>query len=139
MSSATLDSGKFSAFFNNAPVFNIPGKIHPVEVIYSPKSDSDYIQGTVDTVLQIHRTQPPGMKRINIINSCFTSVAETLILFLGDVLVFLSGQDEIESSWDSLARHPGDDLLIVPCYGALPLEDQERIFDPTPKGCRKVR
>ncbi len=50
--------------------------------------------------------------------------------------MFLCGQDEIEQVWDKIANCNG--LHIVPCYGALPFEEQQKIFDDTPVNHRKV-
>jgi pre-mRNA-splicing factor ATP-dependent RNA helicase DHX16 len=74
ISSATLDAQKFSAFFDKAPVFRIPGRRFPVDIFYTKAPEADYIDARVDTVLQIHVTQDSG-----------------------DILVFLTGQEEIEA------------------------------------------
>lgn len=74
------------------------------------------------TVLQIHVTQPPG-----------------------DILVFLTGQEEIEASQELLqerTRKLGskiNELIILPIYANLPSDLQAKIFEPTPPGGRKVR
>lgn len=63
---------------------------------------------------------------------------------LGDILVFLTGQDEIETISDELDEYsrrqvaPELELIVVPCYGTLPFEQQQKIFERTPKGFRKV-
>ena len=73
------------------------------------------------TVLQIHVTQPPG-----------------------DILVFLTGQEEIEASQELLqerTRKLGskiNELIILPIYANLPSDLQAKIFEPTPPGARKV-
>jgi pre-mRNA-splicing factor ATP-dependent RNA helicase DHX16 len=74
ISSATLDAEKFSQFFDNAPVFAIPGRRYPVSIYYTKAPEADYIDACVVSILQIHATQP-----------------------LGDILVFLTGQEEIET------------------------------------------
>lgn len=62
----------------------------------------------------------------------------------GDILVFLTGQDEIEACQESLeetARALGNqirELIICPIYANLPTEMQSKIFEPTPEGARKV-
>ncbi|CRK24313.1 hypothetical protein BN1723_013256 [Verticillium longisporum] len=119
--SATLDADKFSSYFNGCPIFTIPGRTFPVEVLYSREPESDYLDAALVTVMQIHLTEPPG-----------------------DILLFLTGQEEIDTSCEILfermkALGPNvPELLILPVYSALPNEMQSRIFDPAPPGCRKV-
>ncbi len=76
---------------------------------------------------------------------CEISVTFVIYYFhTGDILVFLAGQDEIETVFDALEeyspRKNASDLqlMVVPCYGNLPFDEQQKMFDPTPQGCRKV-
>ncbi|TQN69818.1 Pre-mRNA-splicing factor ATP-dependent RNA helicase prp22 [Colletotrichum shisoi] len=119
--SATLDADKFSSYFDGCPIFTIPGRTFPVEILYSREPESDYLDAALVTVMQIHLTEPPG-----------------------DILLFLTGQEEIDTSCEILyermkALGPNvPELIILPVYSALPNEMQSRIFDPAPPGCRKV-
>lgn len=121
ISSATLDAEKFSQFFDDAPIFRIPGRRFPVDIYYTKAPEADYIDACVVSVLQIHATQP-----------------------LGDILVFLTGQDEIETCHEMLqdrVKRLGSklrELLILPVYANLPSDMQAKIFEPTPKNARKV-
>jgi pre-mRNA-splicing factor ATP-dependent RNA helicase DHX16 len=121
ISSATLDAQKFSEFFDDAPVFRIPGRRFPVDIYYTKAPEADYIEACVVTILQIHVTQP-----------------------LGDVLVFLPGQEEIEQCQEILQerqRKLGSrikELLIRPIYSNLPTDMQSQVFEPTPPNSRKV-
>ena len=121
ISSATLDAEKFSEFFDDAPIFRIPGRRFPVDIYYTKAPEADYIDACVVTVLQIHVTQP-----------------------LGDILVFLTGQEEIETAQELLTertRKLGSkikELVIVPIYANLPSDMQAKVFEPTPPGARKV-
>ena len=121
VTSATLDAAKFSTYFFEAPIFTIPGRMFPVEVFYAKEPESDYMDASLITVMQIHLTEPPG-----------------------DVLLFLTGQEEIDTAAEILYERMkmlGDDipeLIILPVYSALPSEMQTRIFDPAPPGSRKV-
>lgn len=121
VTSATLDADKFSAYFNECPIFSIPGRTFPVEVMYSREPESDYLDAALVTVMQIHLTEPPG-----------------------DILLFLTGQDEIDTSCEILyermkALGPSvPELIILPVYSALPSEMQSKIFEPAPVGSRKV-
>ncbi|KAA3671248.1 ATP-dependent RNA helicase DHX8/PRP22 [Paragonimus westermani] len=60
VTSATLDSVKFSQYFFEAPIFTIPGRTYPVEILYSLEPENDYLDAALNTVMQIHLTEPPG-------------------------------------------------------------------------------
>lgn len=65
VTSATLDAVKFSQYFYEAPIFTIPGRTYPVEVLYTKEPETDYLDASLITVMQIHLTEPPGK------NSCW--------------------------------------------------------------------
>lgn len=121
ISSATLDANKFSDYFDSAPIFNIPGRRYPVDIMYTKAPEADYLEAAVVTILQIHVTQPSG-----------------------DVLVFFTGQEEIEAAEEILkARTRGlgtriSEMIICPIYANLPSDLQAKIFEETPDGARKV-
>ena len=56
ISSATLDAEKFSEYFDNAPIFKVPGRRYPVDIYYTKQPESDYVEAAVITTLQIHVT-----------------------------------------------------------------------------------
>jgi len=120
ITSATLDAAKFSDYFFECPIFTIPGRTYPVEILYTREAETDYLDAALITVQQIHIKEPPG-----------------------DILLFLTGQDEIDTACEILhnrmkklgRRVP--ELHILPVYGALPSEMQTRIFEPAPVGTRK--
>lgn len=62
ISSATMNAEKFSAYFDEAPIIRIPGRRFPVDIYYTKAPEADYIQAAVMSVLQIHVTQPKGIK-----------------------------------------------------------------------------
>ncbi|GFP93208.1 probable pre-mRNA-splicing factor ATP-dependent RNA helicase [Phtheirospermum japonicum] len=121
VTSATLDAEKFSGYFFNCNIFTIPGRTFPVEILYTKQPETDYVEASLFTVLQIHLTEPEG-----------------------DILLFLTGQEEIDYACEKLhERMKGlgknvPELIISPVYGALPSEIQSKIFEPTPPGKRKV-
>lgn len=121
VTSATLDSDKFSNYFNNCPIMKIPGRTYPVEIMYTKEPEADYLAAALDSVVQIHVSEGPG-----------------------DILVFLTGQEEIDMSCEILyqrmkvLQEAAGELIILPVYSALPSEMQSRIFEPTPAGARKV-
>ncbi|KAL6221915.1 hypothetical protein ACLB2K_005307 [Fragaria x ananassa] len=121
ISSATLDAEKFSVYFDSAPIFIVPGKLHDVDVFYTKEPEADYLDAAIVSALQIHVKDPPG-----------------------DILVFLTGQEEIETMNEMLKHRTRGlgtkiaELIICPIYANLPTELQQKIFEPTPKGARKV-
>lgn len=67
IASATLDAGAFSAYFDEAPVFSIPGRPFPVDIYYTKQPEADYLDAAIVTVLQIHVTQAvPGESSSNL-------------------------------------------------------------------------
>lgn len=63
VTSATLDAVKFSQYFYEAPIFTIPGRTYPVEVLYTKEPETDYLDASLITVMQIHLTEPPGTQQ----------------------------------------------------------------------------
>ena len=51
ISSATLDSQKFSEYFDDAKIFTVPGRRFPVDIFYTKAPESDYIEASVITAL----------------------------------------------------------------------------------------
>jgi len=60
VTSATLDAEKFSKYFFGCPIFTIPSRTYPVEVLYTKEPESDYLDASLITVMQIHLSEPPG-------------------------------------------------------------------------------
>ncbi|PRW39269.1 pre-mRNA-splicing factor ATP-dependent RNA helicase PRP1 [Chlorella sorokiniana] len=122
VTSATLDGEKFSKYFMSCPVFHVPGRTFPVDIIHALEDHGqDYLQAAVDTTIDIHCNQSEG-----------------------DILVFLTGQAEIDKAVKqlndavrSLPREACGDLLVLPIYAALPPEMQARVFAPAPSGVRR--
>jgi len=119
--SATLDAQKFQRYFLDAPLLAVPGRTHPVEIFYTPEPEQDYVEAAIRTVLQIHATEDEG-----------------------DILVFLTGEEEIEDAARKIALE-GDEMVreadagplkVYPLYGSLPPHMQQRIFEPAPPARR---
>ncbi|CAF3656713.1 unnamed protein product [Rotaria socialis] len=114
--SATLDAGKFQDYFDKAPLLTIPGRTFPVEIFYTPEPERDYLEAAIRTTIQIHMSEEQE----------------------GDILLFLTGQEEIEDACKRLQRdvenlgpHAGE-LKCIPLYSTLPPNLQQRIFEPAP-------
>ena len=122
VTSATLNSEKFSNFFGSVPIFNIPGRTFPVETLYSKTPVEDYVEGAVKQALAIHIAYPPG-----------------------DILIFMTGQEEIETVAYALEERLEQltkvgtcpPLSVLPIYSQLPSDLQAKIFQEAPGGIRK--
>lgn len=122
--SATLDTLKFQKYFglisgSAAALFRVPGRTHSVEILYTKKPEPDYVEAAIRTVLMIHRAEDPG-----------------------DILLFLTGEEEIEEFCRRI-RIEVDDLgnqnpsvvgpiTCIPLYSSLPPQQQQRIYDAAP-------
>ncbi|XP_032177194.1 ATP-dependent RNA helicase DHX33 isoform X1 [Mustela erminea] len=120
--SATMDVDLFSQYFDGAPVLYLEGRQHPIQVLYTKQPQQDYLHAALVSVFQIHQEAPPSQ----------------------DILVFLTGQEEIEAmskTCRDIAKHLPDGcpaMLVLPLYASLPYAQQLRVFQAAPKGCRKV-
>ncbi|CAM0142926.1 Salivary acidic proline-rich phosphoprotein 1/2 [Umbelopsis sp. WA50703] len=119
--SATLDAEKFSEYFNRAQIMYVSGRLFPVKVYNTIEPQSDYLDAALVTIFQIHMRRPKG-----------------------DILVFLTGQEEIEALTTLLTDYAGQlpssvqALLPCPLFAALPPAQQQKVFDPAPTNTRKV-
>ena len=130
ISSATLSTTKFQNYFFEAPVVQVPGRRYPVDIYYTKSPEPDYIEAAVITALQIHISQADELfKEEN---------------YGGDILIFLTGQEEIELAKrminNQLKKLRGQipNCVVLPIYAALPSEEQAKIFLPVVRGERKI-
>ncbi|KAG5514117.1 hypothetical protein RHGRI_035495 [Rhododendron griersonianum] len=113
--SATLEAEKFQGYFHGAPLMKVPGRLFPVEILYTEEPERDYLEAALRTVTQIHMHEPPG-----------------------DILVFLTGEEEIEEACRKIHKevaNMGDrvgPVKAVPLYSTLPPAMQQKIFEPAP-------
>ncbi|AAS52144.1 ADR224Wp [Eremothecium gossypii ATCC 10895] len=131
ITSATMNASKFSQFFGDAPQFTIPGRTFPVQINYTSYPVPDYVEAAVQQAASIHLS---------------TSL-------LGDILIFMTGQEDIEATCDALKERIVDmrvkrkgsimqdilaDVEILPIYSALPADIQGRIFNKSDAKKRKI-
>jgi len=114
--SATLDAEKFQAYFSGSPLMKIPGRTFKVEKFYTQEPEKDYLVAAIRTVVQIHMVEEER----------------------GDILLFLTGQQEIEDACKEIRAEVGKmgtevgEVLVVPLYSTLPPRMQQMIFDNAP-------
>jgi len=113
ITSATIDPARFSAYFNDAPVIEVSGRMYPVETRYRPpqapeadEGDHSLSREVVDAIDDVWREGP------------------------GDVLVFLPGEREIRETAEALRKHHPPGVEVLPLYARLGDAEQQRIFAP---------
>ncbi|XP_040588736.1 probable ATP-dependent RNA helicase DHX35 isoform X2 [Mesocricetus auratus] len=133
VASATLDAEKFWDFFNQnetsdpsrdtCVTLTVEGRTFPVDVFYLQSPVPDYIKATVDTVVKIHQTEGDG-----------------------DILAFLTGQEEVETVVSMLIEQARalartgmkKHLRVLPMYAGLPSFEQMKVFERVSHSVRKV-
>lgn len=119
VSSATINTKVFSDFFDQAPIISINARIHPVDIRYKPPKDPNDTEQLFSSIVK--------------------TVSERMKESDGDILIFLPGEFDIKTCMQHLADTPFQrKLLVLPLFGRLSKEEQERVFIPTPKGKTKV-
>ncbi|KAF2261344.1 P-loop containing nucleoside triphosphate hydrolase protein [Lojkania enalia] len=135
ISSATLQAENFLDFFAPGPaeqvngkskeeygrIVSIQGRVYPVDIFYLAEPVPDYVERAVETVMDIHTNEPEG-----------------------DILLFLTGREEIEDAIDKIADRITDlgpdhqNLQPLPLYAGLPADQQMYVFQAAGENTRKV-
>ncbi|KAG5467233.1 hypothetical protein CUR178_00874 [Leishmania enriettii] len=124
--SATLEEKRFQEYFPEAPLVHISGRMYGVEVYHSKTPEANYVEAAIRTATQIHLYEGEG-----------------------DILIFLTGEDEIETVVERLengirmAEHSSANchhgpVAVLPLYSALPPSQQRKVFQTVPGGTRKI-
>lgn len=126
ISSATMNAEKFSTYFDGCPIVTIDTITYPVTVIYDPPSI------------------PASTSTLTAQEALLSKIANTIDRILynkteGDILIFLPGEKAIKDCINKLYSSPfSRKIHIIPLYGRLPKEDQEKVFSNAPFGRKKV-
>ena len=135
ISSATLQAEDFRDFFSepkeetpngkedgaNATIVSLEGRTYPIDILYLDSPAEDYLEKAVSTVIDIHTNEPKG-----------------------DILVFLTGRDEIEQAVQAISERsaqlpPGSQAILpLPLYAGLPTDQQMYVFEEAAENFRKV-
>lgn len=134
ISSATLQAEEFLDFFTRrgethasdhsqvtGSIISIEGRTYPIDILYLDSPAENYVEKAISTVLEIHEKEPKG-----------------------DILVFLTGRDEIESAVNAVVERSAQSdptsqgLLPLPLYAGLSTEQQMYVFEPAQDNSRKV-
>ena len=108
ITSATIDPGRFSRHFGDAPVIEVSGRTYPVEIRYRPPAEEDGDKDLTEAIGE--------------------AVEELVTETDGDLLVFLSGEREIRDTADALTRMQLPRTEIVPLYARLSAAEQHKVF-----------
>ena len=127
ITSATIDPGRFSRHFGDAPVVEVSGRTYPVELRYRPLSGAVEPADDDDEDDAEAGTLGPDRDPVDAIGD---AVEELLRDGPGDVLVFLSGEREIRDTAEALAGRLPSRIEILPLYARLSPQEQQRVFKP---------
>jgi ATP-dependent RNA helicase DDX35 len=137
VSSATLQAEAFLSFFAGdeavpgaqgneiggtiGRIISLEGRMYPVDILYTETPVEDYVERAVQTVFDIHNKELDG-----------------------DILVFLTGREEIDSAVQAVSErsaqlHPrSQSMMPLPLYAGLDAEQQMYVFEPAPENTRKI-
>ena len=134
VSSATIQADEVLQFFTRSEkqldgkteqaagrIISLEGRMYPVDTLYLESPAEDYVDRAVKTVFDIHASEPAG-----------------------DILVFLTGREEIESALQKIADEShglnpkSPSIMALPLFAGLTTEQQMYVFEPTPERTRKV-
>jgi ATP-dependent helicase HrpA len=113
IASATLDTDKFSAHFDDAPIIKVSGRTYPITTQYITPADTDqsdtgsYVEQTVNEAVHLAENSSPG-----------------------DILIFMPTERDILDCADMLDKRLATKAVVLPLFGRLHARDQRKIFHP---------
>ena len=135
VTSATIDTARFSQHFDDAPVIDVEGRTYPVEVRYRPLEERgseslfDRESSPPDAVSSKRDSDPLSSRSVN--DAIVAAIDEiTRQDPRGDVLMFLPGEREIRDAHQALERRKYRDTEVTPLYARLSARDQDKVFNP---------
>lgn len=108
----SLEEERFQSYCNGAPLMKVATRLHPVEILYVEDPERDYLEAAIKTVVQIHMCEPPG-----------------------DILIFLTGEEEIGDACQKIAKEINNlsdqvgSIKMVPLYSKLSLTIQQKYLN----------
>lgn len=127
ISSATLEVTAMEDYFTESGTkvanLQVEGRTYPVDIYFSDEPVADYLKASVETAIKIHEKMTSG-----------------------DILIFLTGQEEVERAVEILVDYSraikdkpdSKKMFVLPMYSSLPAADQLRVFESFPRSVRKV-
>jgi len=130
ITSATIDTERFSHHFDNAPVIEVSGRTYPVETRYRPlKEDNVTGEGKEPVTRDVQQAILEAVDELSAID-------RTEGKSPGHILIFFSGEREIREAAESLRKHHPPQTEILPLYARLSAAEQNRVFAPS--GHRRI-
>lgn len=132
ITSATIDTERFSRHFGDAPVIEVTGRAYPVEIRYRPIGEGGPGAGAGPggTAVSAGDTGPgDDADPVDEVHAVCDAVAELCREGPGDILVFLAGEREIRDTADALGKAALGALEVLPLFGRLSSAEQHRIFE----------
>jgi ATP-dependent helicase HrpA len=135
ITSATIDTDKFSKAFSNAPVIEVSGKMYPVEVLYmgassesSGDNPADYTEQAAEAALDLLKESPSaGCKEISCLHPALGHPCPS------DILIFMPTEQDIRETFELLEKKNRNNFIVLPLYARLPAAQQREIFNPASK------
>jgi ATP-dependent helicase HrpA len=134
VTSATIDTARFSQHFDDAPVISVEGRTYPVEVRYRPLDEEahagEHLSGNGDGAPRLAAENVRRGERS--INDAIVAAVDEITRSdpRGDVLLFFPGEREIRDAHQALERRKYRETEVLPLYARLSAKDQDAVFNP---------
>ncbi len=115
ITSATIDTQKFSKAFDNAPIIEVTGRMYPVETIYMPFLNKEDENGTIEDQGYVEA----AANAANLLVSQSRS---------GDILVFMPTEQDIGETIELIRGKNHPSVTVLPLFARLSANEQAKIF-----------